>query len=271
MTYSYSMIVPGWYVKIHCMRHRDIFWPQIYSANCLGKLHINTSIATKQQNKHYNCVCLSKKVGALGVRQRSARNCIYLNCKERTSVQSKITPNIRFKFFSYFSCLLLPNSFFYVFPSVFLTFPNLIRSPNSLLLMQLYISIFHSLSVALHLFYTCLFYQFGLSKKYGKINYWRDMLSCCSQVTQLCAALNQSRSVRRNLHVLPTQPVIPAAPRGSKTAVQACFLGTFSQICKFRRKFFWPKSKLQYNLTMFFHPFSRDLFQVFFTSHIIKN
>lgn len=79
--------------------------------------------------------------------------------------------------------------------------------------------------------------------------------------------------------MLPTQPVIPAARPGSKSAIQADSLwyvwDTFPPIyVNSEGNFSEKKSKLQYYKKMFFHLFSRHVFQqvqqVFFTSHITK-
>lgn len=132
--WTYNMTVPGWRVKTCCMRHRGVLAPDIFS-QCPSKLHANTWIATKQQNQQCKCVCLSEMWGGLGWGGSfRKRNFICLNCKERNSVQSKITPNKRFKFFFCFSSFPLPNSFFYIvcLSLSLLMFPNLRGSPNFL-------------------------------------------------------------------------------------------------------------------------------------------
>lgn len=114
-----------------------------------------------------------------------------------------LTQGLNFFLFFFFSPAQFLLLYSLSFPQSF-NVSKFERMSQFSLLTLLYISIFHSLFVAF-IYFTLSIHQFGLWKNYGKINHWSGMLSCCYQVTeQLCATLNQSSYVRRNLHVLPT-------------------------------------------------------------------
>lgn len=119
---------------------------QIYRANCPCKLNMNTAIKELQQNNR-----IQQYKG--GEKSSRRRNCICLNGTERNSVQCKITPSLGFTICLFF--LSFPAQLFYLLSLFFSPFNSFQFERISQFLLTnatLYIKVFSTLFVALHLF-----------------------------------------------------------------------------------------------------------------------
>lgn len=154
--WTYNMTVPGWYVKICCMRHRDICWLQMYAANIPASY---TRTHELQQNSRISSanVCISvKRGGGLGWGGSfRKRNFICLNCKE-IQFRAKLLLTQGLIFF-YFSCLPLSIFFFYMVCLAFSLF-----KVSKFKRMCKY---FSQSVCGFPFILPCLFYQFRLWKK----------------------------------------------------------------------------------------------------------
>lgn len=145
-----NMAVLGWFVNIHCMRHRVTCWLQIHPVNCPCKLHMNTAIKELPPNNRIQQYKSGKKEVAEG-----KLTSVWTTEKEIQFSAKLLLPLALL--FAYFSCVPLPISFFYILSLSFSPLNSFQLERISRFLLTnttLYIKVFSTLCLWLSIYFS---------------------------------------------------------------------------------------------------------------------